>query len=64
MPRIKDDRIKLARKQRNERIKNRFESLYNSGLRIECVTDKLINEFGLSESTINQIINNYGNYKN
>lgn len=64
MPRIKDERLKIARKQRNDKIKTRFAVLYNSGLRIECVTEKLISEFGLSESTINQIINNYGNYKN
>lgn len=63
MPKTTDQRVIVARKARNERIRKRFEVLFNKGLRYEIVMDKLISEFGMSESTINQIVNGYGGYQ-
>lgn len=63
MPKTTDKRVIIARKARNERIRKRFAILFDRGLRYEIVMDKLISEFGMSESTINQIVNGYGGYR-
>ena len=63
MPRIKDKRLIAARKKRQDKIRKRFDELFNQGLRYEIVMNTLIEESGYSESTINQIVKQYGNYK-
>lgn len=64
MVRIFDDRIRRARHERNDRIRARWEYLYNTKrMRYAVCMDICIREFALSESTISQIINNYGNYR-
>ena len=64
MVRIFDDRIRRARLERNDRIRARWEHLYDTKrMRYAVCMDICIREFALSESTISQIINNYGNYK-
>ena len=63
MPRIKDERLIAARKKRQDKIRKRFDELFNQGLRYEIVMNTLIEESGYSESTINQIVKQYGNYK-
>lgn len=63
MPRkTKDQRVIDGKKNRNRRIRKRFAALWNDGKRIECIMDILISETGLSESTITQIVKNYGHY--
>jgi len=64
MVRIFDDRIRQARHDRNNRVRERWYQLYGvRKLRYEVCMDMCIREFALSESTISQIINNYGHYK-
>ncbi len=64
MVKIKDIRILKGKKRRNEEIRRYFEKRFNSGLRYEVVMDELILRYGLSESTIYQIIKRKGSYKN
>lgn len=64
MPKTTDQRVIIARQARNMRIRKRFAVLFDKGLRYEIVMDKLISEFGISESTINQIVKGYGGYQN
>jgi hypothetical protein len=63
MPLIKDGRINDGKKNRNKAIREHFARRFNDGIRYEVIMDELIHKFGLSESTINQIIKGYGNYK-
>lgn len=63
MPKTTDPRVIEARKKRNERIRTRFAKLLNDGFRYDVVMEKMISETGYSESTISQIYNQYGNYK-
>lgn len=64
MPVIKDERVNDGKKNRNRAIREHFAKRYNDGIRYEIIMEELILKFGLSESTINQIIKGYGNYQN
>lgn len=59
----KNIKVVQARESRNERIRHRFAELYNRGLRYEIVMERLIDEYGLAEATISQIVNCHGAYK-
>jgi len=63
MPLIKDERINDGKKNRNKAIREHFAGRFNDGIRYEIIMEELIRKFGLSESTINQIIKGYGNYQ-
>lgn len=64
MPRkIIDDRVRLGKMNRNKEICAFFEKLYNAGYRYEVIEEKIILKWGLSSSTINQIIKGYGHYR-
>lgn len=62
MPRINDHRISKGKRNRNDEIRRYFAKQYDSGYRYEVIIEELILKYGLSESTINQIIKGYGNY--
>jgi Mor family transcriptional regulator len=62
MPRINDHRISKGKRNRNEAIRVYFAKQYDAGYRYEVIIEELILKYGLSESTINQIIKEYGNY--
>jgi len=63
MPRINDHRINIGKQNRNKAICEYFAKKFDSGFRYEVIVEELILKYGLSESTINQIIKGYGNYK-
>ena len=58
-----DKRVLAGRKKRNDRIRAMFAEYLNMGCSYSTVMDIVVDEFGLSESTISQIINNHGAYK-
>jgi hypothetical protein len=62
MPKIRDCRIRIGRKNRNNNIREYFAKRYNDGIRYEVIVSEIIHRWGLSESTINQIVKSYGNY--
>ena len=62
MPRINDHRINIGKQNRNEAIRIYFAKQFDAGYRYEVIIEELILKYGLSESTINQIIKGYGNY--
>ncbi len=64
MPKIIDPRVVEAKKQRNEMIRKKFRAFMNDGRTVEWALNELVKEWGLSESTITQIVKEYGNYKN
>ncbi|MDH6309381.1 hypothetical protein M2451_002733 [Dysgonomonas sp. PFB1-18] len=60
---IKDDRVRQGKINRNNEIRKYFEKLYNEGYRYEVIEEKIILKWGLGSSTINMIINeSYGKY--
>lgn len=59
----KDKRVIQGKQNRNDRIRKRFGSLWENGMRMEVIIETLILETGLSESTIYQIVKQIGNYK-
>ena len=60
---IKDDRIRQGKHNRDEKIRKYFAKRYNEGYRYEVIEEEIILEWGLGASTINMIINNsYGKY--
>lgn len=60
---IKDDRVRQGKINRNNEIRKFFEKLYNEGYRYEIIEEKIILKWGLGASTINMIINeSYGKY--
>lgn len=61
--RITDPRIKQGKKNRNNSIRAYFKKRYNQGTRYELIEEEIILKWGLGASTINQIINEYGQYK-
>lgn len=61
--RIKDDRVRLGKQNRNNAIRKYFEKRYNDGFRYEVIEEEIILKWGLGASTINKIIKGYGNYK-
>lgn len=63
MPRIKDKRIYEGRKNRNESIRKLYWKRWDEGLREQFIMDELILKWGLSTSTIEQIIKENGGYK-
>jgi AraC-like DNA-binding protein len=63
MPRTIDTRVIESRKKKYDRIRNRFVELMDKGYRYDIVMEKMIEETGYSESTISQIYNKNGNYK-
>lgn len=64
MPRkIKDDRVRRGKENRNEEIRRYFEKRYNAGFRYEIIEEEIILKWGLGSSTINMILNGYGCYK-
>ena len=60
---IKDDRVRQGKLNRNNEIRRYFEKRYNAGLRYEIIEEEIILKWGLSSSTINMILNGYGCYK-
>lgn len=64
MPRpVKDKRVEIGKRNRNESIRKYFEKRYNDGVRYEVIEEEIILKWGLSSSTINMILNQYGAYK-
>jgi hypothetical protein len=63
MPKITDPKVREGKINRNNLIREQFESLINDGRTVDYILDKLKFRFGLSESTIMQIIKEYGSYK-
>lgn len=60
---IKDDRVRQGKINRNNEIRQYFEKLYNEGYRYEVIEERIILKWGLGSSTINMIINeSYGKY--
>lgn len=60
---IKDDRIRQGKQNRNNEIRKYFEKRYNEGYRYEVIEEEIILKWGLGSSTINMIINeSYGKY--
>jgi hypothetical protein len=51
------------RKNRNNDIRQYFETRYNQGIRYELIEEEIMSKWGLSANTIYQIIKNYGFYK-
>ena len=64
MPKLKDERIRSGKLNRNREIKIYFEKRWEKGIRWEVIIDEIIMKWGIGESTINQIIKGNGNYKN
>jgi hypothetical protein len=62
MPVVKDARVVRGKINRNENIKSYFRKRFNEGARYEVVVDEIILQWGLSESTISQIVKENGNY--
>lgn len=60
---IKDDRVRLGKQNRNNAIRKYFEKRYNDGLRYEVIEEEIILKWGLSASTIYMILKGYGYYK-
>jgi hypothetical protein len=58
------DLVKQGRINRNNEIRSYFEKRYNQGARYELIEQEIILKWGLSPSTIYQIIKNYGYYGN
>jgi len=64
MPReIKDKRVILGKQNRNKAIREYFAKRYNEGYRYEMIEEEIILKWGLGASTINQILNGYGVFK-
>lgn len=60
---IKDDRVRQGKINRNNEIRKYFEKRYNEGYRYEVIEEEIILKWGLGSSTINMIINDsYGKY--
>lgn len=60
---IKDDRVRQGKINRNNEIRKYFEKRYNEGYRYEVIEEEIILKWGLGSSTINMIINeSYGKY--
>ena len=62
MPKVRDERIRTGKINRNKSIRAYFEKRFNAGIRYEVIVGEIINEYGLSESTIYQIVKGNGNY--
>ena len=62
--RVKDIRVLQGRRNRNASIRSYFSRRLEAGYRYDFIVDEIIKRWGLSESTINQIIKGYGGYKN
>ena len=63
MSQKQNNRLAAARRKRDVKIRAQFAHLLcDKGLRYQVVMDLISDEFALSESTISQIINNYGHY--
>jgi len=60
---IKDDRIRQGRQNRNEKIRKYFAKRFNEGYRYEVIEEEIILEWGLSTSTIYKILKGYGDYQ-
>jgi len=60
---IKDDRVRLGKQNRNNAIRKYFEKRYNDGFRYDVIEEELILKWGLSASTIYMILKGYGYYK-
>lgn len=63
MPKIKNHALIEWKLNRNQLIRNEFDEYMNEGRTWEYAAGKLTSKWGLSESTIYQIVKNYGNYK-
>lgn len=60
---IKDDRVRLGKQNRNNAIRKYFEKRYNDGFRYDVIEEEIILKWGLSASTIYMILKGYGYYK-
>ncbi len=63
MPRIKDNRVIQAKKAKYCAIRKEFQALMEEGRTYEYAINKLIAKYGYAESTLYQIIKQFGNYK-
>lgn len=63
MAKTKDPRVKQGKALRNEAIRTYFDMRYNAGFRYDVIIEDLILKWGLAESTLSQIINKTGGYK-
>jgi hypothetical protein len=65
MPVIKDIRIFRGKQNRNRAIREYFSMRFNGdNIRYDVIVEEIIARWGLSESTINQILKEYGGYQN
>lgn len=56
MPRIKDKRVLEGKKNRNRNIRKYFDKRWKDGLRTEVIYEEVIDKWGLSSATINNIL--------
>jgi Mor family transcriptional regulator len=64
MTRVKDNRVKFGKANRNKEIRKCFSKRWGEdGIRWEIVMSEMILKYGLSESTIYQIVKRHGYYK-
>ncbi len=63
MPRIKDQRVIRAKKEKYHAIRKEFEAYMEDGRTFEYTINKLIAKYGYAESTLYQIIKQIGKYK-
>jgi hypothetical protein len=65
MPIIKDIRIFKGKQNRNKSIREYFSKRFNDdNIRYDVIVEEIIAKWGISESTINQILKEYGGYQN
>ena len=62
MAAIKDKRILEGKVNRNKSIRDYFKKRFNDGMRYDIIMNELIGRYGLSESTIYQIVKRNGSY--
>ncbi len=60
---MKNNRLLEAKRKRNQAIRDKFDKLVSQrNLQYEYAINLLVEEYGLSESTIYSIIKQYGYY--
>lgn len=56
MPRIKDERLRKGKRNRDIAIRRHFEKRWSEGMRYDVIEEEIILKWGISESAITKIM--------